>query len=134
MYSIKRKQTFEYAHRLMHHEGNCRFLHGHSGEAEVEISTTVLDGQNMVVDFATLKQAMNSLLDRWDHATLLQKEDPLRASLELMGQRIFVFDGQPTAEAMSRALFNHLQSFFPGCVKSVTISETKNNRASYYTL
>jgi len=131
MFTVKRKQTFEYAHRLMSHEGNCRFLHGHSGEAEVEIAVCTLDDQGMVIDFAQLKRAMSSLLEAWDHTTLLQKNDPLKPALLLLGQRVYTFEEQPTAEVMARELYNHLQTFFPGSVKTVTISETRNNRATY---
>lgn len=131
MYTIKRSQKFEYAHRLLNHPALCQFLHGHSGAAEVEIMSSALNGQGMVEDFSILKKAMDEVLDLWDHATLLQKNDPLISTFQLHNQRLYLFDEPPTAEIMSWTLFNKLQDFFPGRVKRVTISETEKNQATY---
>ncbi len=132
MYTIRRKQAFEYAHRLLGHPANCRFVHGHSGVAEAEIMSATLDDQGMVDDFGLLKEAMNVVLNQWDHAILLQEKDPLTSVLQLHEQRVYTFEEPPTAEVMARTLFNELQHAFPGRVKSVTVSETANNRATYY--
>lgn len=131
MFTIKRSQKFEYAHRLLNHPALCQYLHGHSGNAEVEIMSKSLDGQGMVEDFSNLKNAMGRVLDNWDHATLLQSNDPLVSTFMLHQQRLFLFDEPPTAEVMARTLFNKLQDFFPGQVKRVTISETEKNQATY---
>lgn len=131
MYTIKRSASFEYAHRLMGHPALCQYLHGHSGHALVEIKSNTLDEQGMVEDFSILKKAMNEVLDLWDHATLLQSNDPLRPLLELHGQRVFIFSDPPTAEVMARTLFSRLQEFFPDRVKKVTISETEKNHATF---
>jgi len=131
MFTIKRSQKFEYAHRLLNHPALCQYLHGHSGNAEVEIMDKTLDDQGMVEDFTILKKAMSVTLDSWDHATLLQVNDPLKPVLELQGQRLFIFDEPPTAEVMARTLYNKLQEFFPNRVRRVTISETEKNQATF---
>jgi 6-pyruvoyltetrahydropterin/6-carboxytetrahydropterin synthase len=131
MFTIKRRASFEYAHRLLNHPALCQYLHGHSGRAEVEIMSNALDDQGMVEDFSVLKKAMNAILDQWDHATLLQATDPLKPIFDLHNQRVYTFEEPPTAEVMSRTLFNKLQDFFPGRVKRVTISETENNQATF---
>jgi 6-pyruvoyltetrahydropterin/6-carboxytetrahydropterin synthase len=131
MFTIKRSQKFEYAHRLLNHPALCQYLHGHSGNAEVEIMSSTLDEQGMVEDFSILKKAMSEVLDFWDHATLLMRNDPLVSTFQLHQQRLFLFDEPPTAEVMARTLFNGLQEFFPNRVKRVTISETEKNQATY---
>ena len=131
MFTIKRSASFEYAHRLLGHPALCQYLHGHSGHALVEIRSNTLDEQGMVEDFSILKKAMCEVLDLWDHATLLQDKDPLKTVLEMHGQRLFIFNEPPTAEVMSRTLYNGLQKFFPNRVKKVTISETEKNQATF---
>ena len=131
MFTIKRSQKFEYAHRLLNHPALCQYLHGHSGNAEVEIRSNTLDDQGMVEDFSILKKAMSEVLDLWDHATLLQNNDPLISAFMLHNQRLYLFDEPPTAEVMSRTLYNGLQKFFPNRVKKVTISETEKNQATF---
>jgi 6-pyruvoyltetrahydropterin/6-carboxytetrahydropterin synthase len=131
MFTIKRSQKFEYAHRLLNHPALCQYLHGHSGNAEVEIMSNTLDDQGMVEDFSILKKAMSEVLDLWDHATLLYENDPLISTFMLHQQRLYLFNEPPTAEVMARTLFNKLQDFFPGRVKRVTISETEKNQATY---
>lgn len=66
--------TFEAAHHLPHHDGKCRFPHGHSYRLEV-----VLEGKRhvegpkrgMVVDFSDVKEVWKSELEPFlDHRNL----------------------------------------------------------------
>lgn len=129
MHLIERQASFEYAHRLLDHPGKCRFLHGHSGVAIVTVASDTLDGQGMVMDFKYLKQAMEKVLDQWDHATILQDGDPLVPVLQALGQNVVVYKHPPTAECLSRTMLLELKQ----CgldVSKVTIYETEKNCAS----
>lgn len=129
MYSITREATFEYAHRLLNHPGKCRFIHGHSGKAIVTIRSESLNNNSMVMDFSELKSHMNEILEKWDHAILLQKGDPLITVLEALGQRITILSGSPTAELLARNMHFSLTSAGLD-VESVTIYETEKNCAT----
>lgn len=68
--SIVRRYTFEAAHRLEWHPGNCRELHGHGYVLEVEV-TGPLDDRGVVMDFAELDAVVKSdVLNRLDHRFL----------------------------------------------------------------
>lgn len=131
-YTISRTQKFEYAHRLMYHEGPCRFIHGHSGEATVVLCADKLQPkQCMVMDFADVKRVMSILLDKWDHAVLLHTHDEFVGVFKDKGMKVYEFGTQPTAEIMAEVLYKHMEKYFPGRVESVTISETEKNKATY---
>jgi len=129
MYSITREATFEYAHRLLDHKGKCRYIHGHSGKAIVTVFSESLDNEGMVLDFSVLKERMNSVLDEWDHAIILQKDDPLVPLLQTLDQRVFVLPGSPTAENLAHFLYFKLHTMGLN-VESVTIYETEKNCAT----
>lgn len=62
MTRITRHYRFEAAHRLPHHAGKCRRLHGHSYEVVVELDgePRPVDGasdEGMVLDFGDLDAA-----------------------------------------------------------------------------
>jgi len=130
---------FEMAHRLMNHSGKCRFLHGHSYLAEVEISAERPTKNGMVLDFADLKESVTKFIDLfWDHAVMLNEEDPLvEAIAEAMkgeeNPRIVTIAGDPTAEKMALLLFEIAEEriiFFEGTerglkVERVLIQETE---------
>ncbi len=62
--------SFEAAHKLIHYEGTCQNLHGHSYELEVTISGSIND-RGIVLDFKDLKMIVNNaVVDRLDHSYL----------------------------------------------------------------
>lgn len=62
--------SFEAAHNLIHYEGACQKLHGHSYELEVTISGDIND-RGIVLDFKDLKMIVNNIIiDRVDHSYL----------------------------------------------------------------
>mgnify|MGYP003150962937 CR=1 FL=1 len=74
MFVITKKFRFEAAHKLPHHEGACKNLHGHSYVLEVSlVSEQLQDGgpaKGMMVDFGDLKSVVNPIVDRYDHCCL----------------------------------------------------------------
>ena len=68
--SIVRRYSFEAAHRLDWHPGQCRALHGHRYVLEVEAAGP-LDGRGVVMDFADLDATAGQLVaSRLDHVYL----------------------------------------------------------------
>lgn len=136
MYTIIVKIKYEYAHRLLHHQGKCRHLHGHSGEATVELATNNLSHQGFVMDFAEVKAPIKKWINEyWDHAYLANAQDPLLTALKAENMKIYTFDEEPTAEVMARHLFeqvSYLMCLPDGVqLQRVLIQETCTGIAAY---
>ena len=118
---IYKEFSFEAAHRLPHHEGKCRRLHGHSFRGRVYVVSDQLKTQGsetgMVMDFGTLKAYLDPLVkDYLDHYYL---NDSL--GLE-----------SPTSEAIAAWIFQKLaDQGLPG-LHSVEILETCTSAARYF--
>jgi len=96
---------FCYGHRLVGHEGPCRHLHGHNASAEV-VCEGPLDALGMVVDFAAIKARVGAWIDaHWDHRMILDRDDPMAATLAAAGEPVFELGGPPTAERLAAHLF-----------------------------
>jgi 6-pyruvoyltetrahydropterin/6-carboxytetrahydropterin synthase len=110
-YRIAKTLTFESGHLLSKHRGRCRFPHGHSRTVEVVLGADQLDANDMVCDFKAVKQALESFLDRWDHALCVNTVDPEFAYLQrTYGERVVAFTAtDPTTEVMARTIFETLQ-------------------------
>ena len=76
---VSKTLSFDAAHQLVGHFGKCANLHGHTYKVEISLAgENIQDGssQGMVVDFYHVKQVAGKFIDRLDHATLLQGNEP----------------------------------------------------------
>lgn len=138
MTTITRRLEFDYAHRVIGHEGKCRHLHGHRGVAEVTVQAPGLDEVGRVIDFGAVKQLVGSWVDEhWDHNALLRHDDPLLAdpvqAVRLCGRQPYVMSGNPTAENIAQELFRIASALLPAQLKVVRVRiwETPNCCADY---
>jgi 6-pyruvoyltetrahydropterin/6-carboxytetrahydropterin synthase len=131
MYSVTKTIEFCYGHRLLNYEGKCRYLHGHNGLAEIELSSLRLDQRGMVRDFNDIKQILHRWIDReLDHAMLLHRDDLLLPLLRQRGEQVFVMEENPTAEAIAKLIFDYaVAAQFP--VTMVRLWETSRSVATY---
>lgn len=131
MYTITKEVYFCYGHRLMHHAGKCRHLHGHSVKAAISVQQASLNEQGMVCDFSDIRDAVSAYIDeQLDHNFLLHKDDPIIPLLEAQNERFWALDEHPTAEVLSKMIFQYLkQSGFN--VVEVSLWETASSYASY---
>ncbi|MFW6295871.1 MAG: 6-carboxytetrahydropterin synthase QueD [Halothece sp.] len=117
---IYKEFRFEAAHRLPHHDGKCRRLHGHSwvGRVYVTGNQLISDGakQGMVMDYGDIKQYLKPLVDDFlDHHYLNET-----TGLE-----------NPTSEEIARWVFEKLEKMgLPG-LHSVEIRETCTSGCRY---
>lgn len=105
-----RGHTTSTAHRLVHYPGACSNVHGHNMEWNITLQVEVPDEDHqMAVDF----KDVSNLVDVYDHAILLNKDDPLVDAFEhdederfpvgsvfhtdLLGD-VVLFEGDPTCE------------------------------------
>lgn len=131
MYSVTKEIHFCYGHRLLHHKGKCRHLHGHNARAVIRLETHVLNDLGMVVDFGDIGDYVKAWLNaEIDHNMLLWREDPILPLLQDAGERVYVTAENPTAEHLARLIFEHVErGGYP--VVEVAIHETESAFASY---
>ena len=131
MYSVTKRIDFCYGHRLLDYDGVCRHLHGHNAVAELEVRTDTLDGRNMVVDFGDIKRLVKAWIDgHLDHKMILRRDDPYVATLQALGEPLYLIDSNPTAERIARLIFDTCRDQgLP--VAKVTLWETPTAWATY---
>lgn len=117
MFSIKVEGNFSSAHNLRCYKGKCEELHGHNWKVEVEACAKNLNRSGMVLDFKVLKNKLNSVLEKLDHAYI---------------NRIPYFKKvNPTSENIAKYIYDELSAKISG-LKSVTVWESENSSATYY--
>jgi 6-pyruvoyltetrahydropterin/6-carboxytetrahydropterin synthase len=99
---IAKEFNWEMGHRLPEHFGKCKNIHGHSYKMLVEIEGDVLES-GMVMDYYHLRDAINPLIEKMDHAFLVYKDDKYVIEfLEKMNSKRVVVDFQSTVENITR--------------------------------
>lgn len=97
---VKVAQTFrwEMGHRLPHHSGGCRNLHGHSYKMVVEL-TGWPRNDGMVIDYYDIKSEIKPLVAALDHCFLCSADDELMAAfLKTVEMKTVYVDFPSTAE------------------------------------
>ena len=76
---MKSLTTFQlqYAHRFYGFKGEAQYLHGHTGTLTIEVEDTINPGVNMVFPCDEIKKTAWSILQNFDHATIMREDDPL---------------------------------------------------------
>jgi len=74
-----------------------------------------LDEIGIAIDFKVLKKAMVVILEPFDHALVLDQNDPLITSEVLLPhtQRLISFDGNPSAENLAGYALDALRRLVP---------------------
>ena len=117
MFKIKSQVEFDTAHYLSGYIGKCSNIHGHRYKLIAKIKSEKLhkEGQlrGMVDDFGNFKNALKEIAEGYDHKF-----------------KIVFVPYRPTAEEMSREIFNKLKA--KGFkVYEVELFETPNNSCIY---
>ena len=131
MYSVTKVIHFCYGHRLLNYAGKCRYLHGHNGKVEIEVSARTLDRRGMVRDFTEIKRTIQGWIDtNLDHKMVLCRKDPVLGVLRRQQEPLFVMDDNPTAEAIAKLIYDVAKRLgFP--VTTVRLWETDHSFATY---
>lgn len=101
-----RYHDFSAGHRVVGHEGKCRFLHGHNYRVHFTIGSNSLDNVGRVLDFSVIKKLLCEWLEEeWDHRFLVWEDDPMLMSLtQLDPEGTVVVPFNPTAENLGQHL------------------------------
>jgi 6-pyruvoyltetrahydropterin/6-carboxytetrahydropterin synthase len=110
---VKRAFHFEAAHRLPHHPGKCRELHGHSYRLIVSVDLPTEAATGMAIDFGDLKEIVGrEIVDRVDHRNLNDLID------------------NPTAELIAAWVWDRLSGKLQGLVE-IELWETRDCAVVY---
>lgn len=131
MFTVSEEVRFCYGHRLMDYVGRCARIHGHNARVELVLAAKTLDRRGFVMDFGDLEETAKRFIDdTLDHRLLLRRDDPVIPSLEAAGEVFVALDENPTAEFLSRYLFEALtERGLP--LKAVRFWETETSVATY---
>lgn len=110
--SVTKEITWDMAHRLSKHQGQCRNLHGHTYKLQVTFSSaTMQDG--MIIDFHDIKAMLENVKGQFDHKTILDgrsNDDAIIArALKEVGLSFRMMTCEPTAENMAAEIFEYLE-------------------------
>lgn len=135
---ITKQFHFEMAHALLHHDGPCKNIHGHSYRLHVTLKGKPLKSnksrEGMVMDFADLKKVVNaSIIHPFDHALVLNKKAPRQMYAGLTDQKLILTAFQPTCENLLihfvQLLHKHLNA---EALHHVKLEETSTAYAEWY--
>jgi 6-pyruvoyltetrahydropterin/6-carboxytetrahydropterin synthase len=110
---VKRIFDFEAAHKLPHHPGKCKDLHGHSYRLVVSVEGPVDPRSGLAIDFSDLKAiVVQHAVAKLDHKYVNELID------------------NPTAEAMAVWIWDRLKPELPGLAE-VELWETRKCSVVY---
>lgn len=135
MFLVERRFTFPMGHRLSKNKDRCYSLHGHNVTLLVGVSSRELNDEDMVIDFGDLKKIVNEIIDDWDHCLMLNRTDQFNEKIDwsLVAPRQKYFDFDPTAEGLSKYLYEEITSKLPEglTLEYVKFFENENSVAMY---
>ncbi len=106
---IRKLFKFENAHIVRGCSSvKCRSsVHGHSYKVEILFESNFLDNGQMVYDFGLMKQNMKALVESFDHAITLWRDDDAsyKADMKKHSTRWVELPVSPSAEQFSRVIF-----------------------------
>jgi len=120
MFEVSVEYTFAAGHALRGYKGKCENVHGHNYKLRVTVQGEKLNSIGLLMDFADLRAAVRSLVERFDHQFLNDLE-PFRKI-------------NPSAENLAWYVGTELQKEIKNqglSVNNVTVWETDTTSASY---
>ncbi|MHB8579763.1 MAG: 6-pyruvoyl trahydropterin synthase family protein [Ignavibacteriaceae bacterium] len=106
---IAKEFNWEMGHRLPEHFGKCKNIHGHSYKMLVEIEGDVMEN-GMVMDYYHLKDAIEPLVDKLDHAFLAFEGDKVVIDFLIkMNSKKMIVNFQSTVENITRFFLDEIK-------------------------
>ncbi|WP_294152817.1 6-carboxytetrahydropterin synthase [uncultured Clostridium sp.] len=139
MFKLKSEVQFDMAHYLSGYDGKCSNIHGHRYRLIAQIGSENLQSEGqcrgMVDDFSNFKNALKTIENTFDHKLVIEDNEDGRKLAEKLRELpndfdIYFVDYRPTAEEMSRDIFNRLKAMGLA-VCEVELFETPNNSCIY---
>jgi len=109
------KLNIQYAHRFLGFIGEAQYLHGHTGTLTIEVEGGVNTTNGFVVACNSVKNHAWEYLVNFDHATILQENDPLLPELLKVYEAQGIKAGSPYNKAMGPKFETPLAKAYPEC-------------------
>lgn len=112
--------NIEYAHRFFEYDGEAQYLHGHSGILTVEISGEIDKKTGFVHPCSSIKRCVWDYLKCFDHALILQREDPLLSEILAVYEHQKIRYGSHHNRLLGRPFENVFAKAYPECRLVIT--------------
>jgi 6-pyruvoyltetrahydropterin/6-carboxytetrahydropterin synthase len=109
------KLNIQYAHRFLGYTGEAEYLHGHSGTLTIEVEGDVKASNGFVVACNSIKNHAWEYLVNFDHALILQEEDPLLPGILKTYEEQGIRNGSSYNTATGVAIDTELAKAYPEC-------------------
>ena len=119
MRSITRLEI-QYAHRFYNFKGEAQYLHGHTGKLKIEVEDSINEGVNMVFPCNEIQKTAWNVLQNFDHALILRKDDPILPAILEVYEKQGIKNGAPTNKMKGPAFQTELATAYPECRLVVT--------------
>lgn len=140
---VTKEVTFDSAHMLSNYSGKCCHLHGHTYKLQVSIEAPLQDEGNeecMVMDFNTLKGAIDFVTETFDHAIIFSdiayRSDAENALIEWADKYgmpyVIISAGKSTSECIATEIKSRISCYLaevPVPSISVRVWETPTSYA-----
>ncbi len=121
------KLNIQYAHRFLGYEGEAQYLHGHTGTLTIEVEGDVNENNGFVYPCNSIKRIAWDYLKNFDHALLLQENDPLLPGVLKAYEDQGIRNGAPSNTMTGLPIDTALAKAYPECrlvvVKKVATCE-----------
>ena len=121
------KLNIQYAHRFLNYEGEAQYLHGHTGTLIIEVEGEVNEKNGFVYPCNSIKRIAWDYLKDFDHALILQENDPLLPEILKVYEAQGIRNGAPTNNMVGLPIDTDLAKAYPECrlvvVKKVATCE-----------
>lgn len=109
------KLNIQYAHRFLNYEGEAQYLHGHTGLLTIEVEGKVDARTGFVYPCNGIKKIAWDYLKNFDHALIMQKEDPILPGILQAYEKQGIRNGAPTNTMLGLPFDNALAKAYPEC-------------------
>ncbi|HKI79689.1 MAG TPA: 6-carboxytetrahydropterin synthase [Ignavibacteriaceae bacterium] len=107
---IAKEFNWEMGHRLPAHFGKCKNIHGHSYKMMVELEG-VIDQNGMVMDYYDLKKIINPIIEKLDHAFMVNEKDKQVVDfLEELNSKKVKVNFESTVENITKYFLNEIRN------------------------
>lgn len=121
------KVSIQYARRFLDYEGEAQYLHGHSGLLTIEVEGDVDKRTGFVYPCNSMKRIAWDYLKAFDHALIMQENDPLLPAILKVYEEQGIRNGAETNRTLGVAFDTPLAKSYPECrlvvVKKVATCE-----------
>ena len=109
------KLNIQYAHRFLGYEGEAQYLHGHTGTLTIEVEGEVNESNGFVYPCNSIKRIAWDYLKNFDHALILQEEDPLLPVTLRVYEEQGIRNGAPSNTMTGLPFDGDLAKAYPEC-------------------